>query len=765
MLTSLARCRFGGGIKGHICFMRPVLCTRTPTVPVIKMASTSSVVATTQRVTLPDISELFDPAFLDRLLPQSAPGSAIKTFSEPQVAVPTNPMMQALHDTENQTLTANLAPTLESTLSPTLDAFRALDGFQKDNLAEVLTKSWAEDAAITLRLIWQLRSVPDGKGEKEAFYRAFGWLYDNHPRTAISNLHLLYEPVCFNAKNKDDAGRAHGYWKDLLNILALATVGELGSGESTFLHRGGRAAPANRRGRGRRFGGPAEPKVRQDPEEHNRESQRAAREARASAGLERYEVLTSRLKDPKYRALYIAVARQFATRLCTDISLLTQSESISSHPDRLTYLRQLSLVGKWAPSAGGCHDRFTNITTAIGFLLHNSRKSLPITFPSSLESPTIDLLQKATILRSFLQRWVLTPLRTASEIPETYMSANRWNEIRYTRVSSLCMKNNSELFFKHDPEGFQDYMIDVESGKKTISGASLMPNEILHQIVKSSSDFGEFTKYPKLAEFKKTIAENKVRVAEAQWNTLISKLRVSGSIDNAIAICDVSGSMGTFTSGDPKMPIMPALALSLVLSKLSKPPFNDGFITFSSRPEFVRLDPTKSLYDTVVGMVQTHWEMNTNFNAVFMKLLLPLAIKHQVKQEDMIKRLFVFSDMQFDQADSQSRDAANWETNYDVIEKAYKAAGYEVPQVVFWNLSQYQTTEVTAERTGVALMNGFSPALMKVFMGESEEEELEGWEKVTEDSEKAKKADEFNPLNIMKKSVMKKSFDGLVVVD
>lgn len=749
--------------------MGPVLCTRTPIISVVKMASTSSVVTTTQRVSLPDIPELFDPAFLDLLLPKSAP--ATEAFSEPQVAAPTNPMMQALHDTENQTLTANMAPTLGSTLSPTLDAFRSLDGFKKDNLAEVLTKSWAEDAAITLRLIWQLRSVPDGKGEKEAFYRAFGWLYDNHPRTAVSNLHLLYEPVCFNAKNKNDTGRAHGYWKDLLNILALATVGELGSGESTFLHRGGRAAPVKRRGRGRRFGGhpprstPAEPKVRQDPEEHNRESQREAREARASAGLERYEVLTSKLKDPKYRALYIAVARQFATRLCTDISLLTQSESISAHADRLTHLRQLSLVGKWAPSAGGSHDRFTNITTAISYLLHDSRTSLPITFPSSLESATIDPLQKATILRSFLQRWVLAPLRTASEIPETYMSANRWNEIKYTRVPSLCMKNNSELFFKHDPEGFQDYMIDVESGKKTISGATLMPNEILHQIVKNSSDFDEIKKYPKLVEFKKTIAENKVRVAEAQWNTLISKLRESGSIDNAIAICDVSGSMGSFTSGDPKMPIMPALALSLILSKLSKSPFNDGFITFSSRPEFVRLDPTKSLYDTVAGMVHTHWEMNTNFNAVFMKLLLPLAIKHQVQQEDMIKRLFVFSDMQFDEAGGQSSDAATWETNYDMIEKAYKAAGYEVPQVVFWDLSQYGTTEVTAERTGVALMNGFSPALMKVFMGESEEEELEGWEKVTEDSKKAKKADEFNPLNTMRKSVMKKSFDGLVVVD
>ncbi|KAK0210775.1 hypothetical protein DFS33DRAFT_1371136 [Desarmillaria ectypa] len=732
------------------------------------MASTSSVAATTQRVILPDIPELYDPAFLDLLLPKSA--LATQAFIEP-VAAPTNPMMQALHGTTNQTLTENMAPTLESTLSSTLDAFRALDGYQRDNLTEVLSKSWAEDASLTLRLIWQLRSIPDGKGEKEAFYRAFGWLFDNHPRTAISNLHLLYEPVCFNAKIKNDTGRAHGYWKDLLNILALATVGELGSSESTFLHRGSRAAPAEQQGRGYRSGRRPPPnkcaksKARQDPEEHNKVSQRRAQEARVSAGLERYEALTSKLKDPKYRALYIAVARLFATHLCTDISLLTQSESIPAVAYRLSLLRQLSLVGKWAPSAGGSHDRFTNITTVISYLLHDSRASLPIMFPSSLESPTVDPFQKATILRSFLQRWVLTPLRTASEIPETYMSANRWNEIKYTRVPSLCMKSNNELFFKHDPEGFQGYMIEVESGKKTISGATLMPNEILHQIVAQSFDRWKLEKYPKLAEFKKTIAENRVRVAEAQWNTLISKLRESGSIDNAIAVCDVSGSMGSFKCSDVKTPIMPALALSLVLSKLSKPPFNDGFVTFSSRPEFVRLDPTKSLYDTVSRMVRTHWEMNTNFNAVFMKLLLPLAIKHKVKQEDMIKRIFVFSDMQFDQADSQSSDPAAWETNYDNIEQAYKAAGYEVPQLVFWDLARYGTTEVTAEQKGVALMNGFSPALMKVFMGESEEEELEGWEKVAEDSEKAKKADEFNPLNIMKKSVMKKSFDGLVVVD
>lgn len=39
------------------------------------------------------------------------------------------------------------------------------------------------------------------------------------------------------------------------------------------------------------------------------------------------------------------------------------------------------------------------------------------------------------------------------------------------------------------------------------------------------------------------------------------------------------------------VPILPALALSLVTPRLAKPPFANNFITFSAQPEFVELDP------------------------------------------------------------------------------------------------------------------------------------------------------------------------------
>lgn len=56
---------------------------------------------------------------------------------------------------------------------------------------DLLSKNWAANAGVTLKLIFCLRSIHDGKSEKKTFHHAFGWLYKHHPRTAIGNLPLL----------------------------------------------------------------------------------------------------------------------------------------------------------------------------------------------------------------------------------------------------------------------------------------------------------------------------------------------------------------------------------------------------------------------------------------------------------------------------------------------------------------------------------------------------------------------------------------------
>ena len=430
-------------------------------------------------------------------------------------------------------------------------------------------------------------------------------------------------------------------------------------------------------------------------------------------------------------------------------------------------MKEISLAGKWAPTPGASHDRVTNIATAISQLMHASQVITPT--PSALNNTSISSHERSAIFRSFYQRWVLTELRQISACPESLMAFRRWTEIDYSRVPSICMNKNSGHFSARDPAGFDKYLVKVESGKGSISGAAMLPHELVAQIMALSDNYYggylggkrgkslNILRVLAVVEAKKALAETKKRVIEAQWKILIESLREAGTLDNCLAICDVSASMGSVYGGYDKndvSPIFASISLSLVLASLAKPPFDAG------------LSPSP-LNLSIPGSISSNLS------------------KNKIKPEDMIKRLFVFSDMQFDVSHNSyhsRRGLTSWETTYDFIEDAYTKAGYEVPQIVFWDLSGRtvgpKTVEVESDRKGAAMMNGFSPALLKVFMGEAEEEEEAEVEEVVEEEEEweelmdrtssitvAEKEDEFNPINMMKKALLLKSFDGLVVID
>ena len=586
----------------------------------------------------------------------------------------------------------------------------------------------------------------------------------------------MVEPVCPPAK-KSKSAKAHGCWKDLLDILCLVTLDELSVSPATFLH-APRMGFVYKRRKAKKTGTP-ESRIEQSKIEGEKRKV-TAKEVRVNKLTHYHQVLVSKLSQPKFRALYIAVVRLFAQQLVKDIRTLQKIRSLESDGDRTTLLKEISLAGKWAPTPGASHDRVTNIATAISQLIHTSQVITPT--PSALNDTSISSHERSVVLRSFYQRWVLTELRQISAYPEPLMASRRWTEINYTRVPSICMNNNGGHFFTHDPKGFEKYLLRVESGKGSISGATMLPHELVAQIIalkstervfaggKKGKKSSKFSTIPAVVEAKKALAENKARVIEAQWKTLIESLREAGTLDNCLAVCDVSGSMGGIHEKYDKnhvSPIFASVSLSLVLASLATPPFDGGFITFSARPEYVQVNLKESLQEQVFSMVDTDWGANTDFRATFVDLLLPLAVKNKIKQEDMIKRLFVFSDMQFDA--SRGGHKVAWETTYDFIEAEYRKAGYEVPQIVFWDLNATtgrKTVEVESDRKGVAMMNGFSPALLKVFMGE--QEEVSEWEEVMADGTSTVtvvEEDEFNPFNVMKKALLRKTFDGLVIVD
>ena len=90
---------------------------------------------------------------------------------------------------------------------------------------------------------------------------------------------------------------------------------------------------------------------------------------------------------------------------------------------------------------------------------------------------------------------------------------------------------------------------------------------------------------------------------------------------------------------------------------------------FSSDPALVTIQEGAGLAENanLKAMVGSQCGGNTGLHAVFVRLLLLLAAKHRMPCEDMVKRLFVFSDMQFNQATGTWEDVQveGWEWMQD----------------------------------------------------------------------------------------------------
>ncbi|TVU08375.1 hypothetical protein EJB05_41778, partial [Eragrostis curvula] len=388
--------------------------------------------------------------------------------------------------------------------------------------------------------------------------------------------------------------------------------------------------------------------------EREREIERRMRAKAAARAVERYSC------DPNYRFLHDCTVDMFADLLAEDKKKLADGK-----------IEELSLAGKWCPSLNCRHDRSTLLCEAIARRLFpkGSAPELPVDMPEEYY-----VFQARNCLRKMLAH-----LRRALELPEIFITAHRWGDVVYPRVASRAMRKYRELFFKYDAVRFQRYLEEVQAGKAKIAAGALLPHEILASITGDG-------------------------VADLQWERMVNDLRALGKLNNCIAVCDVSGSMYG-------LPLNVCVALGLLISELSDEPWHHRLITFSNRPE-LHLVTGKTLYDKTQFIRRMDWGMNTDFQAVFDKLL-SVAVAGNLPPERMVRRVFVFSDMEFDQASLRP-----WETDYEAITRKFAEAGYGavVPEIVFWNLRDSRSVPVTAQQNGVALVSGFSKNMVKLFL-------------------------------------------------
>ena len=72
--------------------------------------------------------------------------------------------------------------------------------------------------------------------------------------------------------------------------------------------------------------------------------------------------------------------------------------------------------------------------------------------------------------------------------------------------------------------------------------------------------------------------------------------------------------------------------------------------------------------------------------------------------------LLILSDMQFNSCIRFD------DTAMKMIERGYNTAGYIAPQIVFWNINASDNVPVSSDKSGAALVSGFSPAIVKAVL-------------------------------------------------
>lgn len=326
---------------------------------------------------------------------------------------------------------------------------------------------------------------------------------------------------------------------------------------------------------------------------------------------------------------------------------------------------------------------------AVGEKVSLLAKWLPSVNTSSKE--TRNMGRRLTALLGMSEpeyRRTLSALRRYTDIIE-----NRLRERDYTfnyEVQPSCaMFKYRHAFIRNDGERYTEFLNKVHSGETKLHADRLFPYDIVRAAIE-----GDISPKEKLS-------------LDAAWKSLPDLS--AAKRENAIAVIDGSGSM---TWGMGIRPIDAALSLGIYFAEHNTGAFANHFITFSENPRLVEIKGGDIVEQS--RYCYTFNEMaNTNLEAVF-KLILKTAIKNRVPQSEMPAKFYIISDMQFDRCVI----GGNNDVLFRAMKKLYSQHGYELPEIIFWNVnSRCDAMPVTRSETGAALVSGYSPAVFDMVMG------------------------------------------------
>lgn len=280
-------------------------------------------------------------------------------------------------------------------------------------------------------------------------------------------------------------------------------------------------------------------------------------------------------------------------------------------------------------------------------------------------------------------------------ITETFMCSKNFRSIDFKTVPAVCLNKNKYAFLNvevNSPDKERSSDIDriecrdnfkLNIVNKKINAKILYPYQLIQELYTMD-----------------TITKELSDLYDAQWNEIKLNIINKNILFNLVCLSDVSGSM----SG---VPMYVSISMGILISELSKSKaFQNGFISFSTKPEWINLTTETTLFDKVQKAKNSKWGGSTNFYDA-MLLILNIASCCNLTSSQ-IPDLIVFSDMQFNQSDSNYTD-----TMHTKLIKVFKSKGFKLPKIIYWNLRGDTNGVVVKENTkNTQLLSGFSPSLL-----------------------------------------------------
>lgn len=312
-------------------------------------------------------------------------------------------------------------------------------------------------------------------------------------------------------------------------------------------------------------------------------------------------------------------------------------------------------------------------------------KWLPSENASSLQTKTYaKKVRKGLKLSPREYRKTLSAIRKKIGIIETKITEGRYADIQYDKIPSKAGMLYRGAFKRHDENRYSEFLESLSKGEVTVNAGTLLPNDIVGKIVGDGWRWSQ-------------VSEEEEILFEGQWNNLENF--IGDKVENSLVMADVSESM----SGQP---MNVSIGLALYIAERNKGAYKDHFLTFTDEPSIVKIKGNTIVEK--VRNVKSRKGYSTNIQLA-LETILEVAIKDGLSNDELVKKLYIISDMQFDDYSIRGTSV----NIFNSMRKRFENHGYDFPEIVFWNVNAFGNQPATMNEQGVQLVSGYSPSIMK----------------------------------------------------